>query len=224
MFYSGRHEEFKDFSSQEDGVVFCNYVCSDMEVLGQEFNPDQWRLFIYSSKVSLKLVLLHNGNIFPSVPLAYAANMKESYESMKLLLGKIKYDEFKWKLRGDLKVVTLLLGMQLRYTKYCCFLCEWDSRDKKNHYVNKLWPKRTSLTPGEKNVVNPPLVLPENIFLPPLHIKLDLMKNFVKGMDKTGRGFEYVRNKFPNLSDAKIKEGIFIGPPDQGTDARKTVR
>jgi len=31
-------------------------------------------------------------------------------------------------------------------------------------------------------------------------------------MDKTGRGFEYVRNKFPNVSDAKIKEGIFIGP------------
>jgi len=38
------------------------------------------------------------------------------------------------------------------------------------------------------------------------------MKNFVKGMDKTGRGFEYVRNKFPNLSYAKIKLGIFIGP------------
>jgi hypothetical protein len=38
------------------------------------------------------------------------------------------------------------------------------------------------------------------------------MKNFVEGVDKTGRGFEYVRNKFPNVSDAKIKEGIFIGP------------
>jgi len=38
------------------------------------------------------------------------------------------------------------------------------------------------------------------------------MKNFVKGMDKTGHGFEYVRNKFPNVSDAKIKEGILIGP------------
>ena len=37
------------------------------------------------------------------------------------------------------------------------------------------------------------------------------MKNFMKGMDKTGRGFEYVRNKFPNVSDTKIKEGIFIG-------------
>ena len=143
--------------------------------------------------------------------MAHAANTKESYENMKLMLGKIKYDEFKWKLCGDLKVVALLLGMQLGYTKYCCFLCEWDSRDKKNHYVNILWPKRTSLTPGEKNVVNPPLVLPENIFLPPLHIKLGLMKNFVKGTDKTGRRFQYVRNKFPNVSDAKIKEGIFIG-------------
>ena len=38
------------------------------------------------------------------------------------------------------------------------------------------------------------------------------MKNFVKVMDKTGRGFEHVRNMFPNVSDAKIKEGIFIGP------------
>jgi len=183
-----------------------------MTVLGHEFNPDQWHLFTDSSKVSLKVVLLHNRNKFPSVPLAHAANMNESYESMELLLGKIKYDEFKWKLCGDLKVVALLLGMQLGYTKYCCFLCEWDSRDKKNHHVNKLWPKRKSLTTGEKNVVSPLLVLPEKIFLPPLQIKLGLMKNFVKGMDKTGRGFEYLRNKFPNVSDAKIKESIFIGP------------
>jgi len=133
------------------------------------------------------VVLLHNGNRFPSDPLAHAANTKERCESMKLLLRKIKYDEFKWKLCGYLKVVALLLGMQLGYTKYCCFLCDWVSRDKKNNYVNKLWPKRTSLTPGEKNVVNSPLVLPEKIFLPPSHIKLGLMKNYVKGMDKTGR-------------------------------------
>jgi len=119
-------------------------------------------------------------------------NIKESYESIKLLLGRIKYDEFKWKLCCDLKVVALLLGMQLGYTKYYCFMCEWDSRDKKNHYVNKLWPKRTSLTPAYKNV-NPPLVLPEKIVLPLLHIKLDLMKNFVKGVDKTGCGFKYIQ-------------------------------
>jgi len=136
--------------------------------------------------VSLKVVLLYNGNKFPSVPLDHEATMKESYESMKLLLGRIKYDEFKWKLCGDLKVLTLLLGMQLEYTKYCCFLCEWDSRDK-NHYVIKLWPKRTSLMQGEKFVVNPSLVLSEENFLPSLHKKQVPMKNFVRLMDKTGR-------------------------------------
>ena len=116
---------------------------------------------------------------------------------MKLLLGKIKYDKFNWKLCSDLKVVALLLGVQLVYTKYCCFLYEWN---KKNHCVNKLWLKQTTLTPWEKSVINPPLLLPEKIYLPPLHVKLGLMKNFVKGVDKTGRGFQYVRNKFPNVT------------------------
>jgi len=51
-----------------------------------------------------------------------------------------------------------------------------------------------------KNAFNPPFVLPEKIFLPPLHIKLGLMKNSVKGMNTTGRRFEYVRNKFRNVN------------------------
>jgi hypothetical protein len=69
--------------------LFCNDVCSVMEVLGHECNPDRWHFFIDSSKMSLKVVLLHNGNRFHSIPLAHAANMKETYESMKLLLVKI---------------------------------------------------------------------------------------------------------------------------------------
>jgi hypothetical protein len=44
-----------------------------------------------------------------------------------------------------------------------------------------------------------------------LHIKLGLVKKFVISIDKISREFEYVRNKFPNVSDLKIKEGIFIG-------------
>jgi hypothetical protein len=50
------------------------------------------------------------------------------------------------------------------------------------------------------------------MYLPPLYIKLGLMKKRVKGIDKTGHVFEYAKNNFPNMSDAKIKEGIFIGP------------
>jgi len=136
--------------------------------------------------------------------------MKERFENTKLLLGKFKSDEFKWKLCGDLKVVALLLGMQLGYTKYCCFLFEWDSQDKKNHCVNRLWLKRTLLTPGEENVVSPPLVLPEKIYLSPLHIKLDLMENYVKGMVKTGCGLEHLRNKFPNVRVTQKSRLVYL--------------
>ena len=38
------------------------------------------------------------------------------------------------------------------------------------------------------------------------------MKNFVKGMDKMGAAFNYIHGKFPKLSEAKIKEGIYVGP------------
>jgi hypothetical protein len=31
-------------------------------------------------------------------------------------------------------------------------------------------------------------------------------------MDKNGAGYVYLKHKFPSLSDAKIKDGIFIGP------------
>jgi len=48
--------------------------------------------------------------------------------------------------------------------------------------------------------------------LPPLHIKLGLMKNLVKGMDKSGHVFKYLHAAFPEISDAKLKEGIFLGP------------
>ena len=47
--------------------------------------------------------------------------------------------------------------------------------------------------------------------LPPLHIKLGLMKNFIKAMDRTGSTFKYLAEKFPLLSEAKIKERVFVG-------------
>ncbi|GBL76077.1 hypothetical protein AVEN_234381-1 [Araneus ventricosus] len=47
--------------------------------------------------------------------------------------------------------------------------------------------------------MNEPLSASEKILLPPLHIKLGLMKNFVKAMDCGGSGFQYLRLKFPKV-------------------------
>jgi menaquinone-dependent protoporphyrinogen IX oxidase len=66
--------------------------------------------------------------------------MKDSYENIKLLLEKIRYEKYNWNDRGDLKIIVVLLGLQLSYTKVCCFLCEWDIRDRIHHYIQSQWP------------------------------------------------------------------------------------
>jgi hypothetical protein len=38
------------------------------------------------------------------------------------------------------------------------------------------------------------------------------MKQFVKALPKEGEYFKYLCKKFPGLSDAKLKDGIFVGP------------
>ena len=60
--------------------------------------------------------------------------------------------------------------------------------------------------------MNVPLVNREKVLLPPLHIKLGLMKQFVKALDKEGECFKYLCTKFSRLSYEKIKAGIFNGP------------
>lgn len=60
---------------------------------------------------------------------------------------------------------------------------------------------------------------PKKVLLPPLHIKLGLMKQFVKALPKEGECFRYLCGQFPGLSEAKLKEGIFVGP-----DIRKLMR
>lgn len=211
-FYRSRGDQFTKYFESKDGYQYCHDIRGLFKSMCQSYDAEEWRLFIDSSKVSLKAVLLHNGNNKPSIPIGHAVNSKESYETMTTLIKLIKYEEHNWKVCGDLKVVGLLLGLQSGYTKYCCFLCLWDSRARKDHYIKKDWPVRTEYIPNKMNVKNNPLIDQKNVILPPLHIKLGLMKNFVKALDKDGPAFKYLKTIFPNLSDAKIKEGIFVGP------------
>jgi hypothetical protein len=53
-------------------------------------------------------------------------------------------------------------------------------------FCQKNSSQRENLTPGKKSVTCKPLVDSKKLSLPPLHIKLGLMKNFVKAMDRDG--------------------------------------
>jgi hypothetical protein len=115
-------------------------------VLTQQHDPNEWRVFIDYSKVSLKSVLLRDGNKLPSESLAHGADIKEFYERIKLLLEKIKCEKYNWNHRGDLKIFALLLGLQLGRTEFfflcvcvcvCARACVCDIMDKKYHYIQK---------------------------------------------------------------------------------------
>lgn len=217
--YRFREKDFVTFFAQEGDLVFCNNVPGLMEMFKITYKPEEWRLFIDSSKRSLKAVLLHNGNIYASVPVGHSVHLKECYENLEFVLDKLVYSDHEWTICGDLKVISMLLGQQSGYTKFPCFLCEWDSRDRKQHYEKQNWPIRKALIPGLKNVERKSLVDPKKILLPPLHIKLGLMKQFVRALPKEGECFKYLCEQFPGLSEAKLKEGVFVGP-----DIRKLLK
>ena len=89
--------------------------------VGIDHNPTQCG---FSLKVlPLKAVLLHNGNIYPSIPLAYSLQIKEDYENVKQLLIKINYAQFKWYVCGDFKMLGVLLGLRRVDTQNTLAFC-----------------------------------------------------------------------------------------------------
>lgn len=216
-FYRTRNEEFQQYFSEksfsEGKLVYCNNIEGLMnELKPKAYKGHEWRLFIDSSKRSLKGVLLHNTNRYAPIPVAHSTTMKEAYKSLKICLKAIKYSNHKWLICGDLKVLGMLLGQQSGFTKTPCYLCLWDSRDREKHYTNHKWPERKSLKAGTHNIIEKPLVDPKKVLIPPLHVKLGIMKQFVKALNKDGRCFKYIEKTFPTKSDDKLKGGIFDGP------------
>jgi len=129
---------------------------------------------------------------------------------MNNILVEEDYNKYKWEVCGDFKVTAVLLGLQASYIKYSCFLCEWDNCARATHYSRKQWPHRQSLTPGMKNVTHKPLIKSSKDLPPPQHIKLGLMKNFVKALDVKGPAFTYLCGKFPRLTYEKVKAGELL--------------
>jgi hypothetical protein len=48
--------------------------------------------------------------------------------------------------------------------------------------------------------------------LPLLHIKLGIIKYFVKAKEQTGLSFSYLNKKFPGMTAANLNEAVFVGP------------
>lgn len=169
-------------------------------------------MFVDNSSRSLKAVLLHNGNKFLFIPVAHPVELIENYENMKLVLETLKYGCYKWDVCSEFKMLKFLLGLEGGYTKYFCFLFLWHSRSGDQHYTKKGYPSRKELVPGAHNVWNEPSLSKEEIMLPPLHIKLTLVKQFIKGLDSNSEALNLFWQMFPTIREAKTKDILFTGP------------
>jgi hypothetical protein len=152
------------------------------------------------------------------LPIGHSVHLNESYGNLELVLTKIGYTAHDCMICGDLKMLCMLLGQQVDYTKYPCFMCEQDNRARSQHWEQKHWTPRTSLEHGSRNILHKSLINLKKILLLPFHIKLGIMKKFVKAFPKNGNCFKHFFKKFLHLSVAKLKEGIFIG-----SDIRKLM-
>lgn len=119
-FYRNRQSHIAMYYSMDGDLAYCSNIQELMEELQLEHFSEQRMLFVDSSRVNLKPLLVRNGNKFPSIPLAHAGHMKECKEP-SYFATKIGYKEHQWNVCADLKVIAMLNGLQGRYTKFYCF-------------------------------------------------------------------------------------------------------
>lgn len=173
-----------------------------MEIWYTAKSPVGWRKnFSYDMPSSLIHRRLLYGNKHLSIPLAHAVRMKGTYANIQGLLKKIWHENYLWNICADLKLWQSWLGAR----KSFCVLREWESRARK-------WLLRAEKILGQKNVARRAVVEKTKMYLPPLYIKVGLIKIFLKAVTKEDEVFNYLRQNFPRKIEAKIKEGIFVGP------------
>ena len=113
-FYRTCDKEFVLFFDDQLNSVFCKDILGLLMKLGvTEYSPADWRLFIDSSKRSLKCVLLHITNIYGSVPIGHSTTLKEKYDAIKSVLLRHQLV-----ICVDLKMVNFMLGQESGYTEY----------------------------------------------------------------------------------------------------------
>lgn len=189
------------------GITYVVDVEQLFDTIGHPYVSEEWRLFIDGSVKSLKGVLLHIGNVYPSVPIIYGTDVTENYDNMKIILKLINYDLHQWVICCDLKIVAIITGLKKGFSKHQCFLCLWEGRFRELHYTDHKWPARITHQLGRNSIDHMPLVPSSKIILPPLHIKLGLIRNFVRALNSEGSAMKYLKTVFPKLSNAKIDAG-----------------
>ena len=106
-------------------------------------------------------------------------HLERNYTNVKTLLIALKCDQFNRQVIRDFKTVAFLVGLQGGLAKFPCYFYHWDSRNTTAHYHRRICPKQTEYSVGYSNIKWDPLIDLIKMLLPPLHINLGFIKQFV---------------------------------------------
>jgi len=68
------------------------------------------------------------------VCVSQSINLKENYKDLAVILQKLRYEGHEWMICADFKVISTLLGQQLGFTEFPCFLCMSNSQARDLHW------------------------------------------------------------------------------------------
>ena len=84
-YFGTRESTFLQYFRSDNGFVFYHDIPGLLKELGLSiYNPNEWRMFINSSK--LKCVLLHNGGLFGAVPIGHSVCLREEHGDVKRVI------------------------------------------------------------------------------------------------------------------------------------------
>lgn len=215
------HEIVHLFGELNASTPYLKDIDGLFEWLGYEYKESEWRLFIDSNLGSLKCVLLHNTNKLPSIPLLYSRSLQENREDIALALRTIKYDQHEWQIVADLKLLNIMCGIGTASSRYPCILCTWYGTHRKDldkqYFQSDIRPRKVDKVEiGTYSKVDDSLIKLEKVIIPPLHIKLELISQFIKGLQikehPNPEALLFLKNFFERKSVAKLAAGILNGP------------
>lgn len=113
IFYRSREKGLLLVFIEDNKLIFCSEIRHILKETGVwEYNQSEWSLFIDSSKIRLKCVLLNNGNYYDSILIGRSTKMKKEYQIIHLVLGEINYQKHRRMICVDLTMVNFFLGRQ----------------------------------------------------------------------------------------------------------------
>ena len=137
------------------------------------YRPEKWRLFIDSRKTYFLRLS------YPQWQLALVGYYRTCVRNDRKLRH---HANSPWSLSGGICAeshsLTPRAGLRSGYTKNMCSICLNSSKADEKHYIQSVWSPRPKDTPDRLICIRKQLVNPHKIFLPPLNLKLSLVKNF----------------------------------------------